>query len=77
MKKLKKIKSYPANLQLWYEQDGEVELENLYFDNCQGEWTRDCWRELDEVVSSYDAEDQDKILDALEMTCNCDFFSKV
>lgn len=46
----------------------------INFDGTQGEFTREDWKLKDEIVSLFDSESQEEILNALEMTSNEPFF---
>ena len=65
------IKHYPAQLKLITE-CGKVLT--LNYDNQQGEFTREEWSEDDDIVSQFDEESKEEILNALDNTSNVDFF---
>jgi len=63
------IKSFQSNLVII--KNGEAH--NLDFDNQQGLFSEQDWR--DNELKNYTTEEQDSIIDALSNTCNGEFFS--
>lgn len=66
------IENYPCELHVTAD-NGKTYIIN--YDGLQGELTKAEWRG-DDTISMFDEESQDKILSALEMTYNLDFFAK-
>ena len=77
---IKKIKYYPANLEIVW--DNEDYSTSIDYDGDQGEFTRDEWRQQlkapigDGGYGIQLDEDVEEILDALAITSNIDFFQE-
>ena len=67
MKKLVRLDSFGSNLRLIYKQDNSTEIELLNYCGLQGELSKKEWLQ-DELIASYDEEDQRDILIALGNT---------
>lgn len=67
MKKLIKIKHYPSNFEVAYEEENQTIVHSsLSYDGLKGELTRKEWKE-DCFIADFDKIDQEKILDYMNI----------
>lgn len=66
MKKLIKIKYYPSNFEIAYEEKNETIVHSLSYDGLKGKLTRKEW-EKDCFIADFDEIDQEKILDYMDV----------
>jgi hypothetical protein len=76
MKHLIHIKSCQNNLAITYKENGRCIQVTVYSAGLDGEFSRQDWRESEEIITMFDQKDQELILDALAMYGPTPFFKE-
>jgi hypothetical protein len=76
MRSVIKICQFQGNLKIKYRNNKNHRryLVTLYAAGLDGEFTREDWKESEELLSLFDKKDQDLILDTLEKSSRTPFF---